>query len=85
MGVSQLPELVRRLVNEGRPSTTPVGIIERAHAPDQRVTVGTLDTIVGTAAAIGVTNPAIIVVGDVVSVPTMLATPRHEHLVGAVE
>ena len=73
MGVGRLGELASRLVADGRAGSTPVGIIERAYAADQRVTIGTLDTIVDTAASVGVTNPAIIVVGDVVSVPSMLA------------
>ena len=44
----------------------PVAIIERGWMPDQRVTVGTVETIAAQAAAVGVENPAVIVVGDVV-------------------
>ena len=81
MGVGRLGELATRLMAEGRDAATPVGIIERAYAPDQRVTIGTLDTIVDAAASVGVTNPAIIVVGDVVRVPELAATSAA--LVGA--
>jgi uroporphyrin-III C-methyltransferase/precorrin-2 dehydrogenase/sirohydrochlorin ferrochelatase len=81
MGVAQLRELATRLVVEGRDGGTPVGIIERAYSPDQRVTLGTLDTIVDAAAAVGVSNPAIIVVGDVVGVPSLLSASGS--LVGA--
>ncbi len=73
MGVRSLPALVAGLVTEGKDATTPVAIIERASTPEQRVTVGTLETIAATAGRIGVTNPAVIVIGDVVSVPTLLA------------
>jgi uroporphyrin-III C-methyltransferase/precorrin-2 dehydrogenase/sirohydrochlorin ferrochelatase len=48
--------------------TTPVAIIERAHTPSQRTTLGTVGSIVDAARAAGVGNPAVIVVGDVVSV-----------------
>jgi uroporphyrin-III C-methyltransferase/precorrin-2 dehydrogenase/sirohydrochlorin ferrochelatase len=36
--------------------------------PTQRVTIGTLGTIAGQAEATGVSNPAVIVIGDVVRV-----------------
>jgi uroporphyrin-III C-methyltransferase len=78
MGVGQLREIVAGLRREGKSPTTPVAIIERAFASDQRTTVGTLESIVETAASTGVTNPAIIVIGDVVSVPTMLAATTDE-------
>jgi uroporphyrin-III C-methyltransferase/precorrin-2 dehydrogenase/sirohydrochlorin ferrochelatase len=72
MGVGRLGRLVEGLVASGKSSSTPIAIIERAYAPDQRVTVGTLASIVEIAAAEHVANPAIIIVGDVVSVPTWL-------------
>jgi uroporphyrin-III C-methyltransferase/precorrin-2 dehydrogenase/sirohydrochlorin ferrochelatase len=81
MGVGQLPELVTGLIREGKSPTTPVAIIERAYASDQRTTFGTLESIVETAASTGVSNPAIIVIGDVVSVPMMLAATTTDELV----
>ncbi|MEY4136928.1 MAG: uroporphyrinogen-III C-methyltransferase [Actinomycetota bacterium] len=72
MGVGRLEKLVSGLTGAGKASTTPIAIIERAYAPDQRITVGTLDSIVEIATERNVANPAIIVVGDVVSVPTWL-------------
>lgn len=72
MGVGRLERLVHGLVDGGKASGTPIAIIERAYAPDQRVTVGTLDSIVEIAAVEQVANPAIIIVGDVVSVPAWL-------------
>lgn len=72
MGVGRLARLVEGLVAGGKASSTPIAIIERAYAPDQRVTTGTLDSIVERAATEGVANPAIIIVGDVVSVPAWL-------------
>ncbi len=72
MGVGRLPKLVSGLIEGGKTAGTPIAIIERAYAPDQRVTVGTLNSIVDIAAAEQIANPAIIIVGDVVSVPSWL-------------
>lgn len=65
MGVATLARNVE-ILRGSRGGTTPVGIIERGCTPRQRVTLGTLADIVGRAAAQRVTNPAVIVVGDVV-------------------
>lgn len=66
MGVRRLAESVAALRSRGLGPRTPVAIVERGWMPDQRVTTGTLDTIAAQAARIGVRNPAVIVVGDVV-------------------
>ena len=66
MGVGRLARSTRSLLDAGRPASCPVAIIERGFAPDQRVTVGTLGDIAERAAAVGVENPAVVVVGDVV-------------------
>lgn len=66
MGVGRLSRSVAALVAAGRSATCPVAVIERGLLPDQRVTVGTLGDIVATAAAVGVENPAVVVIGDVV-------------------
>jgi uroporphyrin-III C-methyltransferase/precorrin-2 dehydrogenase/sirohydrochlorin ferrochelatase len=74
MGVGRLPALVAALTDQGRAPGTPIAVVERAWTDSQRVTVGTLDTIAETAARVHVENPAIIVVGDVVAVPTLAAS-----------
>ncbi len=66
MGVGHLSRSVAALEAGGRPATCPVAVIERGLLPDQRVTVGTLGDIVATAATVGVENPAVVVIGDVV-------------------
>ena len=53
--------------------STPVAVVERAYASDQRVTTATLGTIATTAQDAGVANPAVIVIGDVVDVPGLVA------------
>jgi uroporphyrin-III C-methyltransferase/precorrin-2 dehydrogenase/sirohydrochlorin ferrochelatase len=66
MGVGRLARSARSLLGAGRPASCPVAVIERGFAPDQRVTFGTLGDIAERAATVGVENPAVVVVGDVV-------------------
>ena len=66
MGVANLEKIAHALVENGKPETTPVAIIERGLRSDRRVTTGTLATIGPAARAAGVKPPAVIVIGDVV-------------------
>lgn len=68
MGVRRLAHSVRHLRAHGLPGGTPVAIVESGWTERQRVTIGSLETIVEQAERIGVANPAVIVVGDVVRV-----------------
>lgn len=67
MGVKNLPNISKSLIENGMNSDRPVAIIERGLRPDQRVTTGRLDDIAEKAKDRGVKPPAIIVIGDVVS------------------
>ena len=66
MGVGRLARSARSLLEAGRPPSCPVAVIERGFLPDQRVTFGTLADIAEHAREVGVENPAVVVVGDVV-------------------
>lgn len=66
MGVKNIPVIMQNLVSHGKDPETPVAIIERGLRSDQRVTIGTLDSIAKRAKAQNVKPPAIIVIGDVV-------------------
>ncbi len=66
MGVSALAGSAGALAGGARGGGCPVAIIEDGFGPNQRVTIGTLDTIAAQAEARGVRSPAVIVVGDVV-------------------
>ncbi|MFF5791032.1 uroporphyrinogen-III C-methyltransferase [Paeniglutamicibacter sp. NPDC012692] len=68
MGVARLARNTATLLGRGLPADTPVAIIERGWCPDQRITIDRLDSIAATAARIGVENPAVIVIGDVVRI-----------------
>ena len=63
MGVRELPQLVRRLLEAGRDPSTPVAIVERATLPGQQTVRATLAEIVGAAERVGIQSPAVIVVG----------------------
>jgi uroporphyrin-III C-methyltransferase / precorrin-2 dehydrogenase / sirohydrochlorin ferrochelatase len=67
MGVSTLAESADALASQGRGSDCPVAIIEDGFGPNQRVTIATLGTIASIAEALGIKAPAVIVIGDVVS------------------
>lgn len=69
MAVGRLRTLCENLVKmAGYPIETPVGIVERAGCPDQRVVVGTMETIADLAEEYDVKPPSTIVVGEVVNV-----------------
>jgi uroporphyrin-III C-methyltransferase/precorrin-2 dehydrogenase/sirohydrochlorin ferrochelatase len=67
MGVTRLAEICRELVAHGARADLPAAVIERATTLRQRVVTGTLATLPQEAAAAGVQPPALIVVGEVVS------------------
>ncbi|MEO6473203.1 MAG: uroporphyrinogen-III C-methyltransferase [Aeromicrobium sp.] len=67
MGVSRLRATCTELVERGNEASTPVAIIENGCMPDQRVTVGTLETIADLAEEVGVKPPAVTVIGGVVT------------------
>ncbi|NVM93398.1 uroporphyrinogen-III C-methyltransferase [Arthrobacter wenxiniae] len=81
MGVGTLNRSIPTLQAAGRGPDCPVAIIENGFAKNQRVTIGTLGTIVAQAQAGRVRNPAVVVVGDVVRVsplaPAELATAHY--------
>ncbi|WP_425859777.1 uroporphyrinogen-III C-methyltransferase [Arthrobacter sp. TWP1-1] len=81
MGVGTLNRSMPILEAAGRGKDCPVAIIENGYSKDQRVTIGTLGTIVALAQAGQVRNPAVVVVGDVVRVsplaPPELATANY--------
>ena len=72
MAVSALAEATAALVAAGKPAGTPAAIVESGFSPQQRTTVGTLDTIAALARERQVRAPAVLVVGDVVGLHDVL-------------
>lgn len=78
MGVRRLARTAALLCSRGLGAETPVAVVERGWMPDQRVTIGTLETIAAQAERAGVRNPAVIVVGDVVRLSPFAPNVLHE-------
>jgi uroporphyrin-III C-methyltransferase/precorrin-2 dehydrogenase/sirohydrochlorin ferrochelatase len=78
MGVSRLRETAAALVAAGRDAHTPVAIIESGWTPQQRTTVTTLRDCADDAERAGVQPPAVVVVGEVVSVRNQLGDSAGE-------
>ncbi|MDP3879480.1 MAG: uroporphyrinogen-III C-methyltransferase [Dehalococcoidales bacterium] len=66
MGMENLPQIVARLVEHGRPADTPVAVIEQGTRPGQKTAVGSLADIVDRVTEQSLRPPAVIVVGEVV-------------------
>ncbi|RVU29508.1 siroheme synthase CysG [Neptunomonas marina] len=73
MGLHTLPDLVEGLTSHGKPLQTPVAIVSRGTAPDQKVLTGTLETIVAQQQEAQLPAPALVIVGEVVSLQDKLA------------
>ena len=71
MGLQRLPQLCAGLTGAGLPPTTPAAVVSRGTLPDQEVVTATLATLPNAATELG--SPALVVVGDVVSVAGVIA------------
>ncbi|GGE71163.1 uroporphyrinogen-III C-methyltransferase [Priestia taiwanensis] len=81
MGVSNLPYIVDQLTKYGKHPQTPVALIQWGTLDDQRTVTGTLATIVQVVAENEVTNPSMIVVGEVVNLREKLQWYEAKELV----
>jgi len=68
MGVHPLRRSTAILTDRGADSETPAAVVERGYQPDQRVTTTRLRCLPDVAESVGVRAPAVIVLGDVVTV-----------------
>ncbi|WNS45365.1 uroporphyrinogen-III C-methyltransferase [Paenibacillus sp. MMS20-IR301] len=68
MGVSGLGEICGQLLKYGKDPQTPAALIENGTTVRERTVTGTLGTIDKLAAAMKISNPALIVIGEVVKV-----------------
>lgn len=66
MGLANLEELSRNLVDHGLDRFTPVAIVERGTTPDQRRIITNLEKLVTTVHEKEVTSPALVIIGKVV-------------------
>jgi len=67
MGVGNLPAIVENFVRYGRSIDTPVGLVQWGTYPRQRTVTATLKTVVDKVKHEHITPPAIVIVGEVVT------------------
>jgi uroporphyrinogen III methyltransferase/synthase len=82
MGVKQLPEIAKRLMEAGRDADMPAAVIERGTLPGQRAVVATLGTIAQRVADEDVKPPAITLVGSVARLADEIAWLEQRPLHG---
>jgi len=81
MGVHKLAEIVSLYKSEEK-HNLPVALIQNGTAKNEKVVVGTVDTIVQLAAENGISSPALIVLGNVVSLHPQYQLSETLHGIG---
>jgi uroporphyrin-III C-methyltransferase/precorrin-2 dehydrogenase/sirohydrochlorin ferrochelatase len=66
MGLGHLAELTRAFIEHGAAPSLPAALVDNGTRPNQRVLIGTLDTVAEQAAKAGSKGPAILIIGSVV-------------------
>ena len=82
MAARTLPAICRTLVRHGRASTTPAAVIQWGTWSRQKTVEGTLETLAEKAAATSIASPALIVIGEVVTLRNQLMWREHKPLFG---
>jgi len=75
MGLAGLERLAERLIEQGRPAATPAAVVSAGTTPEEQVVVAPLGAIAR--AARGLRTPALVVIGEVVSLREALAAVRR--------
>ena len=82
MGVKNLPAMIEQLGKHGRDLDTPIAVIQWGTSANQRTVVSTLSQIVTDVHAAGLGSPAVIVIGEVVSLRNVLNWYEQKPLFG---
>jgi uroporphyrin-III C-methyltransferase len=67
MGITNLAYICEELIKHGKKENTPVAIIQQGTTRHERTVTGTLSSIVSVVEKEGIQNPAMIVIGEVVT------------------
>jgi len=78
MGMSKLPEIMELFTAEGKPDI-PVAIIQEGTTGNEKVGIGTVSTMVGLTREQQLSNPAIIIIGEVVRHRARLLQLQQEY------
>lgn len=82
MGLSNLDNIVSELIQNGKDSATPCGVIMRGTSAKQKKVIGVLDNISQKVKAANLKSPCIIVVGEVVNLSEDLNWYENKPLFG---
>ncbi|MCH1624039.1 uroporphyrinogen-III C-methyltransferase [Fredinandcohnia quinoae] len=80
MGVSQLSTIINKLIDHGKPRQTPIALIHWGTYHDQSTVIGTLESIEELVKKADISNPSMIVIGDVVQLHEKLNWFQEEKL-----
>ncbi|MXQ65916.1 uroporphyrinogen-III C-methyltransferase [Actinomadura rayongensis] len=78
MAVERMELITEALIGYGRSPGTPVAVVQEGTLPAQRSLTATLATVAASMRAAGVRPPAIVIVGDVVTVAQEIETLRAD-------
>ena len=82
MAMRELDKLVAELIRLGKKPDTPAAVVRWGSRAKQRTVTGTLETIAEVCEQEGIDAPAIVIVGDVVSLHEPLSWFEHRPLFG---
>jgi uroporphyrinogen III methyltransferase/synthase len=82
MGMQRIDDITRAIIDGGRSPNTPAAVVQWAAHPAQRVVTAPLSQIAKAAHDAGLSNPALIVIGDVVSLREELRWYDRQPLFG---
>ena len=82
MGMKNLPEICRNLLEAGLPAGRPAAVVQWGTTPRQRALVSNLAALPQEAAAAGITAPAVVIVGEVVTLRETLQWYESRPLFG---
>ena len=73
MGIKNIATITSKLIEHGRSADTPAAVVRCGTRPEQYVVTGTLSTIVGVVEKSGILPPALLIVGEVITLRESLA------------
>ena len=82
MGMKNLPEICRNLLEAGLPAGRPAAVVQWGATPRQRTLVSSLAALPRDAAAAGITAPAVVIIGEVVAMREALQWYENRPLFG---
>ncbi|APQ16620.1 uroporphyrinogen-III C-methyltransferase [Maribacter hydrothermalis] len=78
MGMSKLPQIVELFQSEGK-ADMPIAIIQNGTCKNEKVGIATIDTIEGVVEKENLSNPAIIIIGEVVKHREALVEAKNQY------